>query len=239
MGKKVILVMLANLVRHIRVPAGAVVLICLAPVGVSAVPLMMDYTGFTWTSLTAGEQRLESVGVLDGFTPAVQQMGETYTYYLSDLLLQSDADLGGGYHLRSFRGGRFRIYQSTSAANRPYAYGASPVGGVAPPSFVDGMLWLGGGFQEFTQLLDTVHGLSSFSGAGTYGEGSFLSMLEGVDLYTFAGLTRDAGAAIPPGYGYRVDGQMTASVEPVPEPSSLLLLGAGFLGIAAWTRRSR
>jgi hypothetical protein len=226
--------------RVLRFAKAAATVSCLLGCVVTAAPgypLMLDYTGFTWTSSLGGHQRLESVGVLDGFTPEVQAPGETYTYYLSDLILGGDEDLGGGYHLRSYASGRFRIYQSTSAGNRPYSYGVNPVGGTAPAGFVDGLLWLGGNFSDFSLLLDTVHGISSFSGTGTYAEGSFLSMLDGVDLYTFAGLTRNATAAVPTGYSYRVDGQLTASVQPVPEPSSLLLLAAGFFGLAASIRR--
>lgn len=231
--------MLSNIARESRLVIAVALLVLLGPAVSSSAPFMMDYTGFTWSSALAAGERLESVGVLDGFTPQLQQVGECYTYYLSELLLDSDADLGGGYHLRTFRGGRFRIYQSTSPANQPYAFGTAPIGGVAPASFVDGLLWLGGGFREFTQVVDTVHGLSSLSGSGAYDEGSFLSMLDGIDLYSFAGLTREAGAGVPAGYGYRVDGQLLASVQPVPEPASVLLLGAGFLALAAWSRRPR
>ncbi len=96
-----------------------------------------------------------------------------------------------------------------------------------------------GNSSDFSLILDTTYGLASFSGSGSYSEGSYLAMLDGLDLYTFAGLTRDALAAVPAGYRYRADGQLTASVRPVPEPTTLLLLAAGFLGAAASFRRPR
>jgi MprA protease rhombosortase-interaction domain-containing protein len=206
---------------------------------VSAYPLMLDYTGFTWTSLVGGQSRMQSVGVLDGFTPNVATSGEIYTYHLSGLVLASEQDLGAGYRLRTYSGGSFRIYQSTSPGNRPYVYGTNPPAAAAPPSFVDRILWLGGAFSDFTLLEDSQGGLSSFSGSGAYAEGSFLPNLEDADLYTFAGLTNDPAAAVPSGYAYRADGQLTAHVRPVPEPTGVLLLAAGLLGFAATIRRPR
>ena len=88
-----------------RIAAGLLLLTAATAAMAPAYPLMLDYTGFTWNSLMGGQERLESVGVLDGFTPEVQAAGETYTYYISGLLLASDLDLGGGYHLRELFGG--------------------------------------------------------------------------------------------------------------------------------------
>ncbi len=91
--------------RSGRIAMGLLLLTAATAATAPAYPLMLDYTGFTWNSLMGGQERLESVGVLDGFTPEVQAAGETYTYYLSGLILTSDLDLGGGYHCEELFGG--------------------------------------------------------------------------------------------------------------------------------------
>lgn len=206
---------------------------------VNAFPLIMDYTGFTWSRNTGGQWQFEAVGVLDNFSPAVGVPGETYTYYLSGLSLASEQDLGSGMYRRAYSGGEFSIYQSTSPENRPYSYGVDPPNPTAPASFTDGMLWLGGDFTGFSLLVDTTRGIATASGQGGYSGGSYYANLAQNDLFTFAGLTTHPTAGVPQGYEYAIDGQVSALVTPVPEPATLVLLGTGLLGMGFRSRRSK
>ncbi|MBD3163473.1 MAG: PEP-CTERM sorting domain-containing protein [Candidatus Eisenbacteria bacterium] len=205
----------------------------------SALPLLMDYTGFSWSSDQAGETTFQAVGVVDGFLPGAPEPDEVYTYYLSDLVLDDQIDLGGGYFRRTYSGGSFAIYESTGGGDRGYDYGIAPPDGSAPASFVDGTFWLGGSFGSFTMLVDQYHGLASFSGSGAYDGGAFYDDLEHSSFFTFAGMTRSNGSGIPYGYEYRIDGQLDAAVRPVPEPASLLLLTGGLVGAGVVHRRRR
>lgn len=206
-----------------------------APAG--AYPLLIDYTGFSWNQSVGLQTTFNAVGVVDDFEPDVPNQSATYTFYLSNLHLSSVQDLGGGYILKDYSGGDFQLFQSTDPSNEGYDYGTFPTNLTSPSTFTDGMYWLGGSFSSFSLLVDTTRGLGNFSGTGAYDGGAYYGQLGDDTLFTFAGLTKAAGSGVPAGYEYRVDGQLTANVQPIPEPATLMMLGAGLLGSGLLRRR--
>jgi hypothetical protein len=202
-----------------------------------ALPMILDYTGFTWNQTVGTSLTFNSVGVVDGMTSGIGDPSQVYTYCLSGLTLSRVQNLGNGMILRSYAGGDFRVFESTSALDRGYTYGVNPPNPLAPASFTDGNFWLGGNMSGFSLLVDTQHGLGSFSANGVYYGGAFYSKLQNNHLFTFSGLTKAGSAGVPRGYEYRTDGQLDADVAPVPEPGTIVMLGSGLLGLGFVRRR--
>lgn len=222
-----------------RILALAALLLALAqPAG--ALPLVLDYTGFSWSTLSNGElASFEAVGVVDGFSLPVNQSDEVYTFHISGLALSQVVALSSSTKRYSFSGGGLSLYRSTDSGNRPYEYGVNPSNGTAPSSFVDGVNWLSGSFGSFDVVVNSVLGLGQLNASGSFSGGEFAPALLGETYFTFAGLTSRPGNGIPAGYTFRMDGQATSEVAPVPEPAGLLLLGMGILGTAWAVRRRR
>jgi len=211
------------------------------PATTSAVPLVLDYTGFSWSHLDGDiPTTFNAVGVVDGFSSPVNDQSEVYTFSLAGLTLSSVENLSATTKRYHYGGGDLGIFRSTGPENRGYDYGSSPEMSDPTPTFVDGSLWLAGSLQSFQVTINSALNLGTLTAEGQFASGEFLPSLGTDSWFSFAGLTARPGNGIPPGYQFRLDGQATSELPPsVPEPAGWVLLSGGAVALAALRLRRR
>ena len=132
-----------------------------------------------------------------------------YTYQFKDLTALS-TEAAAPYLFVFYSPGRFRIFEDLKSGGTAADYGVNPPSAVAPATFTDGVLILGGAVSNFVLTLDLTNNNGSFNGDITFDEGTQQASIPPAQLngWTFAGLTSGGGTGTPAGYSHAVDGEI-------------------------------
>ncbi len=180
---------------------------------------IIDYQGYAWETgglpLSNPGDVLSVVGVVDALDASfgVNLLIDEVTVYASGLVSTGQIDLGGGVLSVSYTGGTLELWRDPS---RDHDYGVSPPNTTAPPTFVNGGLFLGGTFQNFFLFLDTSTGTGAFQGDVAFTAGSGIAALSALQPngFTFGGTLNSAasGGNVPAGYDMQVDGTLQVEI---------------------------
>ena len=180
---------------------------------------IIDYQGYAWETggvppSNVGDV-LSIVGVVDAIDSrfGVDFSMEEVTLYVTGLTSTGQVDMGGGVLSVSYTGGTIDLYRDPA---RDHDYGTFPPNPTAPPTFVNGSLFLGGTFNNFFLFFDTGTGSGAYEGDVVFTSGSGLTTLNQLqaDGYTFGGVLNNnaAGGNVPDGYDLQVDGVIEVEV---------------------------
>ena len=194
------------------------------PVGAGAQTLLFDYLGFDYEDpnpvpATFGEFGSGYVGlgtVPNLFAPLVADVvNNEYTYVMSGLTVTNITPVGT-YLIIDYSPGTISIYEDSKASGTAADFGSNPPGPLAPPTFVDGTLFLQATLANFQFVVNSTNGNGGFNADMTVTGGSQLVNfpLNQRKGWTFAGSTGLA-TNIPDGYYHQIDGQSFLD-EPVP-----------------------
>jgi len=180
---------------------------------------IIDYQGYAWETggvppSNSGDV-LSIVGVVDAIDSrfGVNFAVEEVTLYVTGLSSSGQVDLGGGILSVSYTGGSIDLYRDPL---KDHDYGVNPPNPTAPPTFVNGALFLGGTFSSFFLFFDQNTGSGAYEGNVTFTSGSGLTTLNQIQAngYTFGGVLNSnaAGGNVPTGYDLQVDGVIEVEV---------------------------
>lgn len=210
-----------------KLPALTALAVFLAVGAVNAENAIIDFQGYAWE--TGGfppsnvDDILSIVGVVDSLDPrfSINLLLTEVTLYATDLVSQGQVDVGGGVLAVSYSGGTIALYDDPA---RNHDYGINPPNPTAPPTFVDGTLFLGGTLDQFSLFLDTTTGSGAYEAWCHFTAGTGLATLNQIDAdgYTFGGVLTSAAAGgnVPQGYDLQVDGLIEVFVRVGVEPKT-------------------
>jgi hypothetical protein len=205
---------------------GLLALGALLPGAAGAQTLFFDYVGYDYEApnldpLQFGEvgSGYVSLGLVPGlFAPLVPNtVANEYTYYIAGLTALGQFNIGP-FVVISYSPGILSVYEDSKSSGTAADFGVNPPNATAPPSFVDGNLFVTGTLTNFQYILNTVDGTGSYEADFEVTGGSEVSngnipanQRKG---WTFAGTSANE-LNMPEGYAHQVDGQVFLN-EPVP-----------------------
>lgn len=197
---------------------------------------LLGFTGFDYEDpnpdpgnyLALGEG-YRALGFVTSFgdllAPYTDPVANEYTFELYDLVVQSRFFDGVALEVAFSSPGRVRYYEDSRAGGTPGQYGVNPPNGTAPPSFVDGLLILGGHVENFVLTYDYSFNEGSFIGNAHFDEGSLLGWIPPLrrDGWTLGGLAGRPNNTVPQGYEHQISGECRI---PGPTPATHRTWGA-------------
>jgi hypothetical protein len=175
---------------------------------------IIDYQGYSWETggfpASNPGDVMNIVGVVDQIDPLfnISLAGTEVTFYVTGLVSQGQV-VNGDVISVSYSGGTIELWDDPS---KDHDYGSNPPNASAPPSFVNGTLFLGGTFDNFFLYYDTASGAGAFEGQVSFTSGSGLPALTLMPApgYTFGGALSPVavGPNIPQGYDLQIDGTL-------------------------------
>lgn len=179
----------------------------------------IDYQGYAWE--TGGfppsnvDDVLNIVGVVDALDArfGINLLVDEVTLWVTNLVSTGQVDIGGGALSIAYTGGDIQLWQDPS---RNRDYGTNPPNLTAPPTFVDGTLFLGGTLSDFYLFFDPSTGSGVYEANIDFTAGTGLTTLNQINAngYTFGGVLSNtaSGGNVPQGYDLQVDGLIEVEV---------------------------
>jgi hypothetical protein len=200
-------------------------LLAVAPTAARADSLFIDYVGYDYENPNPDPSQFGEVGsgyvglgLVPGlFAPLVADTSlYEYTYEISGLTSVAVTPVGP-FIIVTYTAGTLSVYQDSKSSGTPADFGINPPNGTAPPTFVDGTLFVAGTLTNFTYVLNTIDLTGSFE-ANFEATGGVEVLNNDIPAnqrkgWTFAGTSANE-LNMPEGYAHQVDGQVFLN-EPV------------------------
>ena len=205
---------------------GFTFLLAVRPPSAGAQSLFLDYVGYDYEDADLDDTMFGEVGsgyvslgqVPGLFSPLVADTATyEYTYYITGLTSIS-RQVFGQYVVVSYDSGTLQVYEDSKATGTPSDFGTNPPNPTAPPSFIDGDLFVEGTLSNFQIVFNTDDNSGSYEGRFDITGGAEVTNgnipANQRAGWTFAGITGNE-LNRPEGYDHQVDGQIFLD-RPVP-----------------------